>query len=567
MERLVQKLQRIDGKSYTAYKDIAGDYFFPDFRLYIDHVQGDPFASPSRIRVRVAADRAGFPEELWNTRARQIGLEDYLARRIAGEIRKTTKGFRGTGKSGMIFIDSGGQEILQRTAVAVNREFVEARISVGLPAFGRKIAGKHALTMFTGELPKAVQNSLYYQKLPRDILHEYVFIKEDQEYIRKELLARKLVAFVANGSVLPRESGVSDLPLKGNVVPFQSPPELETEFILPNRGSVRGMGIPEGVTLIVGGGYHGKSTLLKALERGVYDHIPGDGRELTVTGETAVKIRAEDGRRVEKVDITPFINNLPHGRDTRTFSTEDASGSTSQAANIIEALEAGAGVLLLDEDTSATNFMIRDARMQELVAKDKEPITPFVDKVRQIYTELGVSTILVMGGSGDYFDVADLVIMMDEYRPADITERAREIAAAKPTERNPEGGRKFGTIKQRIPLQQSFQPQRGNKIRVDAKGLSTIVFGNTTIALAFQEQLVDASQTRAIADMILYMSKYRVDNRRTLNEIVDSVYQEIMEKGLEVLSPYFGKHPGDYAMPRKQEVLGAINRLRTLKIK
>ena len=567
MEILIQNLKRIDGKSYQAYKDIAGKYVFPDFQLYIDHVQGDPFASPSHIRVRVPAEQAGFPEEMWNSRPRRTGLEDYLARRLAGEIRNNPKEYSGTGKSGMIFVDSGSQEILQRTAAVVNPEFVEARLSVGLPAFGRKIAGKHALSMFTIELPEAVKKSLYYLNLPGETLQEYVFIKEDQEFIRKELLARKLVAFVANGSVLPRETGVSDLPLKGSVIPFQSPPELEIELILPNWGRVRGMGIPEGVTLIVGGGYHGKSTLLKAVERGVYDHIPGDGRELVITRDNAVKIRAEDGRRVEKVDITPFINNLPHGRDTTAFSTEDASGSTSQAANIIEALEAGAGALLLDEDTSATNFMIRDARMQELVAKDKEPITPFVDKVRQIYSGLGVSTILVMGGSGDYFDVADLVIMMDEYKPSDITGRAGEIAAAKPTERSPEGGWKFGSIKQRIPLQQGFQPRRGNKIRVDAKGLFTIIFGNTTIELAFLEQLIDASQTRAIADMILYLSKKWVDNQRTLTEIVDSVYQEIMEKGLDILSPYFGKHPGDYAMPRRPEVLGAINRLRTLKIK
>jgi len=327
------------------------------------------------------------------------------------------------------------------------------------------------------------------------------------------------------------------------------------------------MGIPGGVTLIAGGGYHGKSTLLRAVERGVYDHIPGDGREYVITRHDAVKIRAEDGRRVEKVDISPFINNLPFGRDTSAFSTEDASGSTSQAANIIEAIETGTSLLLLDEDTSATNFMIRDARMQALVSKDKEPITPFVDKVRQLYRDMGVSTVLVMGGSGDYFDVADLVIMMDEYRPFVVTGRAREIAGEKPTRRQPEGGEAFGQIKQRVPLKQGFRPERGHRTRVDAKGLHTIVFGDTAIGLSFLEQLVDASQTRAMADLILYLSRNYVDGRRPLSQLIRAVYKELEEKSLDVISPFHGKHPGDYAMPRAQEVAGAINRLRTLVVK
>ena len=101
------------------------------------------------------------------------------------------------------------------------------------------------------------------------------------------------------------------------------------------------MGIRKGITLIVGGGYHGKSTLLKALEAGVYNHIAGDGREFVITDDTAFKLRAEDGRSITGVDISPFIKNLPNKKDTVHFSTEDASGSTSQAANLMEALESG----------------------------------------------------------------------------------------------------------------------------------------------------------------------------------------------------------------------------------
>lgn len=567
MEKLFGLLKALDGKGYGAYKELPGRIEFKDFTLFVDHVQGDPFAPPSKIRVRVPAGPAAFPKDLWSTGTRRIGLQDYLIRQVAAQIRRQSQGVRETGKSGLIAIDCGGQEILERTALVITREYVEARLSVGLPATGRRIAGRLALRMFAEEIPKIVQGSLYYGSIKAGEALDFVRLKEDQEFIRKELVRRRLVAFVADGSILPRESGISQRPLRGEAVPFQSPPELAVELSLPNKGLVRGMGIPEGVTLIVGGGYHGKTTLLRAVERGVYDHVPGDGREYVVTRPDAVKIRAEDGRRVARVDISPFINNLPFGKETGAFSTEDASGSTSQAANIMEALEVGTSLLLLDEDTSATNFMIRDARMQALVAKDKEPITPFVDKVRQLYHDTGTSTILVMGGSGDYFDVADLVIMMDEYRPRVVTGRAREIARDKPTHRSPEGGQAFGRIKQRIPMPEGFQPQRGGKTRVDAKGLHAIVFGSTAIDLSFLEQLVDPGQTRAIADLIYYLSKKYIDGRRSLAQALGDAYNEMAEKGLDVISPFYGKHPGDYARPRLQETAAALNRLRTLSVK
>jgi predicted ABC-class ATPase len=323
------------------------------------------------------------------------------------------------------------------------------------------------------------------------------------------------------------------------------------------------MGIPKGVTLIVGGGYHGKSTLLRALELGVYNHIPGDGRDFVVTNPYAVKIRAEDGRRIEGVDISPFIANLPLGQDTGAFSTEDASGSTSQAANIIEAIEAGAKVLLVDEDTSATNFMIRDHRMQELVSKDKEPITPFIDKVYQLYKEAGISTLLVMGGSGDYFDVADRVVCMVEYKPYDVTEQARAIAEKSRTERKSEGGKHFGVVSERIPLAHSFDPSRGKRdVKISPKGLQSIAFGTHTIDLGAVEQLVDTSQTRAIGDAIYHATKF-MDGKRTLREIIDAVLKDIMERGLNVLS---SMPVGDYAAFRGLEFAAAINRLRTLSV-
>ena len=561
-EDLRKTLRRIDGRGYKAYKDVESTYNFREYTLFVDHVQGDPFASPSRVQVRVPQKAAGFPKDTYSSQSRQIALRDFLTRKFFEASRRFCQGNRGTGSSGIISIDHPGQEILERTSAFVTEQFVDARFVMGLPAFGRTVAGKHAEAMFFDELPQIVRASLFYTNLDEKALYRHIEIAEDADFLREQLDNLGLVAFVADQAILPRASGVDPHPLtRGQVVPFESPESFRVRLELPNRGIVTGMGIPKGVTLIVGGGYHGKSTLLRALELGIYDHVPGDGREFVVANSHTVKIRAEDGRRIEKVDISPFIANLPLGRDTGAFSTDDASGSTSQAANIIESLELGAQVLLIDEDTSATNFMIRDHRMQELVSKDKEPITPFIDKVRQLYCDHGVSTILVIGGSGDYFDVADCVICMVEYKPYDLTETARAIAEKYRAERRPEGGEDFGMITERVPLAHSFDPSRGRReVKISAKGLQSIVFGTHTIDLGAVEQLVDASQTRAIGDAIYYATKY-MDGKKTLRQIVDNVVKDIMGNGLDVLNP---RPVGDRAAFRALELAAAINRLRTL---
>lgn len=564
-EDLRRTLRRIDGRGYKAYKDVEGAYDFGEYVLFVDHVQGDPFASPSRVRVRVPQEVAGFPRDTYHNKSREIALRDFLTRKFFEASKKYCRGRRGTGNSGIISIDRPGQEILERTSMFVTRSYVEARFVMGFPAFGRTIAGRHAEEMFFEELPRIVRASLFFKNLDEKELYEHIEVAEDADFLRDQLDRLGLVAFVADGAILPRASGVDMRPLtKGKVVPFESPDSLRVRVKLPNRGSITGMGIPKGITLIVGGGYHGKTTLLKAIELGIYNHIPGDGREFVVTNPYAIKIRAEDGRYIEKVDISPFIANLPFGRDTREFSTEDASGSTSQAANIMEALELGAKVLLIDEDTSAMNFMIRDHRMQELVSKDKEPITPFIDKVRQLYRDLGISTILVMGGSGEYFDVADLVICMVEYRPYDLTEQAKAIARKHRAERKPEGGETFGKVTERIPLIRSFDPSRGKKrVKITPKGLHSIAFGTHNIDLGAVEQLVDIGQTRAIGAAIYYAMKY-MDGKRTLREIVEAVLKDVREKGLDVLSP---RPVGDYAEFRGLELAAAINRLRTLSVR
>jgi len=564
-DQLRSTLQRLDNASYKAYKDIKGNYDFIDFKLIIDYVQGDPFASPSQLRVQVPQSIAGFPQFLYQSTSRQIALRDYLTRQFrqaAGEISDS----RGTGKSGLIAITSVGQEILERSSVLVNEEMVEARFVVGLPAKGRRILGRQAAELLCEDIPEIVDQALIYQSLSPKAIREHVETVEDADWLRDQLSERNLVAFVPNGAILPRRSGVDDRPLDDpNVVAFQSPPELQVSFDCPNRGTVEGMGIPEGITLIVGGGYHGKSTLLQALELGIYNHLPNDGRELVVTNPDAVKIRAEDGRNVVGVDISPFINQLPQGRSTNDFSSPNASGSTSQAANIVEALEAGAKVLLVDEDTTATNFMIRDHRMQQLISKEKEPITPFIDKIQQLYQDYQVSTILVMGGSGDYFDMADTVIAMENYRPYEVTEKAKAIAQENRTERSIEGGETFGTITPRIPLAKSIDPSRGKKdVDIKVRDDDEVSFGSEEIDLASVEQLVDQGQLRAIAAAIVYAKKQYVDGKRSLSEILDLIQEDMEKKGLDVITP---SPQGDLTYFRRFELAAAINRLRTLAVK
>jgi predicted ABC-class ATPase len=557
---LNRSLQRIDGRGYKAYKSIQGVYDFTTYVLFIDYVQGDPFASPSRIRVRIPQNVATFPDDTFKTKSREVALRDYVTRAFYSASRKFCKGRRGTGKSGIISIDRPGQEVLERTSAFVTAEYVEMRFIMGLPAFGRRIAGSHCHAMFFEELPRIVE-SVHFDALDTTRLYEHLHTVEDADFLRNTLSSMGLVAFVADDSVLPRVSGIDPRPLMEKIVPFSSPDSLRREAELPNKGVITGLGVPEGVTLVVGGGYHGKSTLLNAIELGVYNHIPGDGREFVVSHFDTVKIRAEDGRRIEKVDISPFISDLPFGQSTKAFSTENASGSTSQAANIMEALEVGAQVLVIDEDTSATNFMIRDHIMQELVSKDREPITPFIDKVRQLFEDHGVSTVLVIGGSGDYFDVADTVICMVEYVPQDVTERAKEIAEKYKAERIPEGGQRFGDITERIPVKDSFDASKGKrKVKISARGVDTILFGVHEIDLQNVEQLVDMSQTRAIGDAIYHATRY-MDGKRTLNEVVSAVCEDI--KGdLDVLNP---RPAGDYAAFRRLELVAAVNRLRTFR--
>ncbi len=561
-DRLRDKLLTVEGKPYAAYKALEGAYRFERFVLYLDHIQGDPLGPPSLLRVRVDQGEAQFPPELRSTRLRRVALEDYLARQWQDAIRKST---RARSRPGGFSVDVGGQQILERTACRVAEDYVEIRGRVAMAADGRKPAGKVALALFMEELPQLVEHSLLYPTQHAPAVHRHVTGAEDADALRTQLRERGLVAFVADDAVLPRDGG-SDRPLLSHLVTFQAPEELRTTLQAPHRGPVAGLGIPRGVTVILGGNFSGKSTLLRALTAGVYHHIPGDGREYCVTVGDAVKVSADAGRRIEGVDLTPFVAALPTGDDLTRYRTNSAPETLSQVAGIIEALETGCSLLLLDEDTTTLPLLLRDQLWPRLIANGADPLSPLVDVVRPLYEEHGVSTVLATSVSGEYVDVADTVIVMDKFRPRVVTSTAKAAVANLGPRRAPRKDR-FGRIPQRVPLPDSVSGLRGRKLRAELEGTRTIALGREVLQLDRIEQLVEATQAKTVGDALVFAAEQGyLDGVRTLHEIIALVDEAVAQRGLDALSPYSG-HPGDYALPRRHEIAAALNRLRSLRVR
>ncbi len=560
---LRELLTRIDHKGYPAYKDTRGSYQFEGYVLSIDHVQGDPFAAPSKVSIHVPEKTAGFPSDLYEEKHKRIALQDYLLRKFARESETFNFKAKGSGKSGLMSVSRCGQEILERTACELKQDgTLIIRMEIGFPANGRTINSRELIKILFEFLPGCVKKSLYYSSLNKKDVQKNAELAEDQQFIREQLPKLGLAAFVANGSILPRESGISNRPMK-QAIAFQSPKSMELSLELPNYGKITGMGIRQGITLIVGGGYHGKSTLLKALELGVYNHISGDGREYVITNHTAVKIRAEDGRSIKQSDISMFINNLPNGKDTVHFCTQDASGSTSQAANVIEAMEAGTSLMLIDEDTSATNFMIRDELMQRVVNRDSEPITPFIDRVQELFTQYHISTILVAGSSGSYFHKADCILQMDHYLPKDITEFAKQEAAAFPIPNDPVKPCTAPSF-HRI-VKSDFNFKKNDRIKLKTQGRDSVLINKETIDLRYVEQLADSEQLSSLGILVKYAQLHIFDGKKTLSDAVEELCRMLDKKGLPAVCE--GSYvPCGYAVPRKQEIFACLNRYRSLVI-
>lgn len=560
-------LNRIDHKGYPAYKDTKGMYQFPGYVLSIDHVQGDPFASPSKVSVHIKGSVAGFPKELFCGKQQRVALQDYLTRQFGRMVERFAFKAKGSGKSGLISVSRCGQEVLERTACQMDSASgdIVLRMEIGFPANGRTINARELEKILFDFLPECVEQSLFYGKkgtAEKKQIRAVIDLAEDQEYIRQQLKEKGLAAFVANGAVLPRASGVSARPMRG-AVPFISPKEMEVTLNLPHKGAVKGMGIRKGITLIVGGGYHGKSTLLKAVELGVYNHISGDGREYVITDSTAMKIRAEDGRSIKKTDISMFINDLPNGKETCGFYTEDASGSTSQAANVVEAMEAGAGALLIDEDTSATNFMIRDELMQRVIHRDMEPITPFIDRIRELYERYDISTVIVAGSSGAYFHIADTILQMDRYEPKEITVSAKKEAENFPALSGLEEPA-AGPVFERCPRQaKGFGGQ--DRIKMKTLGKEAVQINRENIDLRYVEQLTDSEQVSALGYCVKYAEQHLFDGRTRMQDVVKKLAEKIEKDGLAGLCESRSS-VANLAMPREQEIFACLNRYRGMLI-
>jgi len=563
---LKQKLAAIDGQDYAAYQSLLGTYEYDLFKLIIQQIPKDPYAPPHTGIYRIQIPRSDnriIPLRIEH-KIQKIACADFLARRFFDTSQQISKGIRGTGFSGIITINQPGQAILERNSVVITDDIIEVRCFLGLPAEGRKIISKIAENMLFNELTDIVDKSLLNENIDQKALERHVVVAEDAEFLRNKLISLGLIAFIADNSILPRESGTSDKPMSDkSAITFSAPESLMKEIELPHAGKITGMGIPKGITLITGGGYHGKSTLLSALEVGIYNHIPGDGRELCISNSQTVKIRAYSGRSVVKTNISPFIKNLPFQKDTTSFCTENASGSTSQAANIIEAIEVGAEVLLMDEDTCATNFMIRDSKMQQLVNKEDEPITTFIDKVKQLYFEKDISTVLVLGGVGDYFDISDLVIQMKNYQPLDMTSEAHKIAELFPAKRKVEDEAYPFHIRERIPISESIDPLNDyGKFTIYAKETHRLNFGNQVIDLMDLEQLIELSQTKALGFAIEYAKNF-MNKEMSLRDIVHCVKKKIDEHGIDVISD---KISGHFAWFRALELAFTLNRLRGINV-
>mgnify|MGYP000194894671 CR=1 FL=1 len=589
LNELTSHLHAIDGRSYAAYKAIVGRYRSPlGWVLYIDRIQPDPYAPPTAIRVVLplaltgadtrptGADESltGANEPLTGTNARltatptrAVALRDYLARTL----RELLKGQA-------ISIAPAGQEILERSSVNLHETwqddfstpafnapgpYLELRLRWSLPAFGREIAGRQAARNLNLDLARAVAGlDLRESELGAEAW-KHCQVAEDHAALQEILVERGWVAFLADGANLARRSGVSQLPLEGGV-PLTAPETLAQTVQLPHAGVVRGTAIPAGVTVIAGGGYHGKSTLLNAIARGIYPHIPGDGRELVATVPEAMAVRAADGRAVTGVDLRPFISHLP-GRDAdpAQFTTANASGSTSQAASIMESLELwgqpAQAALLLDEDTCATNLLIRDQRMRALVSSEREPITPLVDRIRALHRERGISTLIVMGGSGDYLDVADQVLIMDSYRLVDATAQARQVCASQP--RVDTSLPDFPLPAQRLP--QRPEAKRRGPSRTRALGTQRLVLDRHEVDVADVSGLVDEGQALAVAWALRALLERHFDGRTSLSQALAQVAKRLDDVGLDALGE---AHPAFLVRPRLVDVGAAVNRLRSLQV-
>ena len=524
----------------------------------------------SVCELLLPASRFPIPGWAQSNDARSMAAADFILRSFTYGVRTVARQNRGVDGSGSFQCATLPQQILARNTVTFCARGLSIWFRVSLPGSrSKKVLAGEAEAMFCRELVDIVQ------RVKDDLtdgqrLRVQCELVEDMLHVQERLGEHGLVAFVADGSRLPRASGVSDKPARQGVIAFKAPEGEAVVLDFPNAGKVSGLGIRKGVTVVVGGGFHGKSTLLDAVGKGIYPHVAGDGRERVVASKQAMMVCAEDGRSIQGVDISPFISTLPKKADPRAFFTENASGSTSEAAAIVENMLAGADLLLIDEDSSATNFLMRDRHMRKLIPED--PITPFLDRVRQLYEAHGVSTVIIAGGSSDYLGVADHVIAMREYAPVDMTAEAKALDI--PQSHPPAGPWKLSDRRQLLPG--NFDPLYTNErmdkqvpVRIKAlrgQELEIIEYGKDLIDVRSLKGIVDADQMLTIGYCLLLARQLDLAIKVCSPSVLArKVIDVVREKGLDALQPPQSP-PVFFAGIRLLELAGAISRLRSLAV-
>ncbi|MDP1774009.1 MAG: ABC-ATPase domain-containing protein [Methylobacter sp.] len=578
MHKLQPLLDSIADRPFHNIRKLYGTHHFPRFELSFIKIQGSPGANPASIAsVKIALQDSKIPGEFLQATECKLAVADFLIRRFRQGIARFALQNRGKDGSGSFNTIVLSQKMLIRDSVLFDDDAVCLRFIISLPAKGQGggvFDAEQAWIMLNQELTAIVDATFFYQdydEQTRTLLAQFVDVQNTRAGIIQFMQQHGLVAFIANEAKLPRYSGVDDRPAEGeSVKSFQSPASLQITIPLPDGRSITGMGINEGVTCITGGGYHGKSTLMQAILAGVYAHIPGDGREYVVTREDAFFIRAEEGRSIQGVDISPFISDLPNGLKTDHFSSDNASGSTSQAANIVEAIESGSRLLLFDEDTCATNFLVRDELIKKILDATQEPIKPLYSTVRSLWREHHISMIFVVGGLGYFLQKADTCLLMDNYRCDDISAKVRNRLGPIAEEGVPIAD---FSVSRRLAAD-NFDPvytnQRLNKtlpkrIKDLRNAPKQLEYGMDLINLEAVAQIAEAPQVLAIGYCLLALraKMQSGDKPETIRFWIDWLDGEISKHGLDVLSP---DYPGTLSMPRKYELAVAINRIRSLKI-
>jgi predicted ABC-class ATPase len=562
-DRLRDKLIVSNGKGVQVYRDLTGAYRFDRYELYLDHVHPDPAAPTCLARIRMDQAEAQVPRPLWEDAACRVAVQDFLARSVRDAVARHVR-TRWSGRIVPLTVGAGGQEILPRTACVVGEDAVEIRLTIALPAEGRKILAKPAQALLFEDLPAVVGAGLAWGELDGNAGRRHCEAYVDYLALRAALPAHGLVAFVADGSVLAREAAPSGRPMRGGrAASFHAPEGLAVTITLPHRGPVRGLGVRAGVTVIAGGLSSGKSTLLAAIAHGGYAHVPGDGRELVATVSDAVALRADPGRRIERVDVSGFVHALSPGTDVTALVAERATGMLSMAAGVAEALELGTSLLLVDEDDSAIAFLARDPVMLELLPGSEAALSPLVERVRVLWETHGISTIIATGGLGEYLSVADSIIVMDGFHATEATDRARRIAAGRPAAMH----RPFHLPAPRCPQPRGVGGVKGRGLRTELRWPEALSVGRDTVELGALPLLVDPGQARAAGDAVLYaVERGYVDGRAPVAEIIDRIVADVEAGGLQVLALQ-PNHPIEYTLPRRHEIAGVLNRLRSLQVR